>query len=302
LASEKAYPVLLDALMTSRTRLTFALIGALALAAPTVGAQATAAAAESHPLFTWEDAALAGGFIAGTVALRPVDEYFAQHLQTKFTQQNRFFQTTATTVRTIAEPGAFIIGGTLYVVGRASKQRNIADLGLHGTEAVIVGGLFAGVLKNVFGRARPFVKPAKDSVLFDANNWQIGRGLQGDQYRSFPSGHAVAAFAAAAAVVNETSRWWPGYQWLIGPAMYGGAGLVGVSRMYNNRHWASDVMLGAAIGTFAGNKVVRYFHRTNPDNKLDQWLLGTSLRPVDGGGHAFSWFFVPAPKTAHARR
>ena len=284
--------------MARKFRLLLALTSASMLVAPaTRGGAQTSTTPETHPLFTWEDAVLAGGFVVGTVALRPFDEYFAEHLQTKFAQQNRFFEGTATTVRTIAEPGAFIIGGTLYAVGRISKQQDIADLGLHGTEAVIVGGLVAGVLKNVFGRARPYVKPEKDSVQFDANNWQLGRGLRkGDAYRSFPSGHSVAAFAAAAAVVNETSRWWPGYQWLIGPAMFGGAGLVGVSRMYNNRHWASDVMMGAAIGTFAGNKVVRYFHRTNPDNKLDQWLLGTSLHPVEGGGQAFSWYLAPAPR------
>src|SRR5690348_13557121 len=185
-----------------------------------LGAQTTTSAPQNHALFTWADAALAGGFVVGTLALRPFDEYFAEHLQTKYTQQNRFFQGTASTVRTIAEPGAFVIGGTLYIVGRASKQHNIADLGLHGTEAVIVGSLFAGVLKDVFGRARPYVKPQKDSVPFDANDWQLGRGLRkGDSYRSFPSGHSVAAFAAAAAVVDETSRWWPSYQWLIGPAM-----------------------------------------------------------------------------------
>lgn len=275
----------------ARLRLSVALI----LIAPTLGAQ-TPPPPQTHPLFTWEDAALAGGLVVSTVALRPFDEYFATHLQTKYAQQNRFFQGTATTVRTIADPGAFIIGGTLYAVGRVSKQHNMADLGLHGTEAVIVGSLFAGVLKYSFGRARPYVKPAKDSVLFDANNWQFGRGLRkGDAYQSFPSGHSVAAFAAAAAVVNETSRWWPGYQWVIGPAMYGGAALVGVSRMYNNRHWSSDVAMGAAIGIFAGNKVVRYFHVSNPNSKHDQWLLGTSLHPADGGGQAFSWFFAPAP-------
>ena len=125
--------------MAPKLRLSVAMIGASMLVAPTMVAQTTTPAPQTHPLFTWEDAALAGGFVVGTVALRPVDEYFAEHLQTKYAQQNRFFQGTATTVRTIAEPGAFIIGGTLYAVGRISKQRNIADLGLHGTEAVIVG-------------------------------------------------------------------------------------------------------------------------------------------------------------------
>ena len=281
--------------MNLGTRLPAALIGATILASSQLAAQTTTS--PRVPLFTWEDAVLAGGFVAATVALRPVDEYLAEHFQTKYAQQNRFLQTTATGFRTIAEPGAFIIGGTLYAAGRLSKQKDMADLGLHGTEAVIVGGLFGGVLKDFFGRARPYVHPPTDSTGFKADDWQLGRGIKGgDMYRSFPSGHSVAAFAAAAAVANETSRWWPSWKWVIGPAMYGGAGLVGVSRMYNNRHWASDVMMGAALGTFAGNKVVRYFHRTNPDNKLDQWLLGTSLHPTAGGGQAFSWFIVPVPR------
>ena len=248
-------------------------------------------------LFTWEDAVLAGGFVAGTLALRPVDKHFASRLQNKYNQSNQFLQKTAVGFRTIAEPGAFIIGGTLYVAGRVSKQRDMADLGLHGTEAVIVGSVVSGVLKDFFGRARPFVHPPTDSTGFDPDNWQIGRGLKsGDSYRSFPSGHSVAAFAAAAAVVNETSRWWPSWKWVIGPAMYGGAGLVGVSRMYNNRHWASDVMMGAAIGTFAGNKVVRYHHRTNPGNKFDKWLLGTSITLAPSGGYSFSWLVAPLPR------
>jgi len=287
--------------MTSHFRFKIAAL-ALALVVP-VSARAQSDTLSHIPLFTWRDAVLAGGFLAGTVALRPVDEYFATHLQTKYAQQNRFFQSVSTVVRTIAEPGAFVIGGSLYVVGRASKQRNMADLGLHGTESVIIASVFAGVLKDSFGRARPFVHPPTDSTGYNSSDWQFGRGLtKGDNYRSFPSGHSVAAFAAAAAVANETVRWWPSMRWVIGPAMYGGAGLVGVSRMYNNRHWASDVMMGAAIGTFAGDKVVRYFHRSNPNSKLDQWLLGASLQPAPGGGFTHSLFLAPAPRVAPIRR
>jgi hypothetical protein len=36
--------------------------------------------------------------------------------------------------------------------------------------------------------------------------------------------------------------------------------------------------MGAAIGTFAGMKVVRY-HRTHPGNKVDKWFLGASADP-----------------------
>ena len=60
--------------------------------------------------------------------------------------------------------------------------------------------------------------------------------------------------------------------------MYGGATLVGASRIYNNAHWASDVALGAAIGTFTGLKVVRYSHQ-HPDNPIDRLLLGFQATP-----------------------
>jgi membrane-associated phospholipid phosphatase len=181
-------------------------------------------------------------------------------------------------VRTIAQPGSVIIGTSMYAVGRLSHDERLAEVGLRGTEALFIGAGFANVLKDSFGRARPYV----DTAGPNPNDWQLMRGLhRGGNYQSFPSGHTVAAFAAAAAVSAETSRWWPQLTYFgIGPVLYGGAVAVGASRMYENRHWASDVIMGAAIGTFAGTKVVRY-HRTHPSNKLDKWLLNASLSPSD---------------------
>jgi membrane-associated phospholipid phosphatase len=171
----------------------------------------------------------------------------------------------------------------MYATGRLARNERLAELGLYGTEALLVGEGVGSVLKDTFGRARPFV----DSTP-NPDNWQFFRGFtKGDKYRSFPSGHTVAAFAAAAAVSSETSRWWPNGIYVIGPTMYGGAALVGLSRMYENRHWASDVIMGAAIGTFAGTKVVRY-HRTHPGNPIDRWLLNVSASPSELGHITFS--------------
>ena len=279
---------------TSRTLALLVILSA-PLAPRTLSGQSTPPPQQlpNIPLFTRNDLWLAGAFVIGTVALRPTDESFARRLQNPNNHANKFFNGLATTVTDITEPGSFIIGASFYIFGRASKQKDVADLGLHGTEAIVVGSAFAMGLKGAFGRARPYVKPPTDSTGFNASSWQFGRGFAKEQYRSFPSGHTVAAFAAAAAVANESSRWWPEYKWIVGTAMYGGAALVGLSRMYNNRHWASDVMMGAAIGTFAGNKVVRYHHRTNPENKFDKWLLSASIAPSPQGGMAVSWSVMP---------
>jgi membrane-associated phospholipid phosphatase len=259
-------------------RVTWLAVVVLFAAQPAVSnAQTTTPPEEPHrSLFTWRDGLLAGGFVVGTIAIRPLDKSAAATFQSPAPQGKWYLQKAALGLNRIAVPGSVIIGTTMYAAGRFSGNRRLAQLGLHGTEALFVGEGVAVAMKYTFGRARPYV----DSVP-NPDNWQLFRGFRSDdKYRSFPSGHSVAGFAAAAAVTAETSIWWPEWVWLIGPTMYGGAALVGFARMYDNRHWASDVIMGAAIGTFAGNKVVRY-HRTNPGNRLDKWLLNASITPGD---------------------
>jgi len=232
----------------------------------------------NEPLFTLRDAAIAGGFAAATIAFFPLDKQAAHELQNPNTQANRFFKNASTGVELIASPGAYFIGGTLYVVGRLAGYERVMDLGWHGTEAVLIGETATNVLKGTLGRARPFV-----SADTNPRDFAFAGGFGNGNRSSFPSGHTTTAFAAAAAVTAETSRWWPQSKWIVGPAMYGGATLVGLSRMYHNRHWGSDVALGAAIGTFSGRKVVEYAHR-HPHNVFDRAMLHTTLAPTSGGG------------------
>jgi membrane-associated phospholipid phosphatase len=251
-------------------------LAAFGLAAP---AAAQTDAGSPRSVFTWRDGVLAGGFIVGTLAIRPLDKSAANALQTPDRQRNQWFQRGAKFVRIVAQPGSTVIGLTMYGAGRAVRSERLAEVGLRGTEALVIGSLTGTVLKDFFGRARPFV----DTSGPNPDDWQIDRGFRrGDRYQSFPSGHTTAAFAAAAAVSAETSQWGPALTYFgIGPVMYGGAAAVGLSRMYNNRHWASDVIMGAAIGTFAGLKVVRY-HRAHPDSRFDKALLDVSWNPATG--------------------
>ncbi|MEO8335145.1 MAG: phosphatase PAP2 family protein [bacterium] len=261
----------------------------LALAATVVrSASAQADSTKSFgPLFTRADALLAGSVIIGTLFAQRLDDHYAARLQDSSTQANKKLQRLATFVRTTAAPGALLIGTTMYAVGRITKEERLAELGLHGTEALLIGELTGGIIKGFVGRQRPYVRPR------NPHSYGFLRGFGGgDQYRSFPSGHTVAAFAAASAVTSQTSNWWPNSRILIGTAMYGGAALTGISRMYDNRHWASDVIVGAGIGTFAGLKVVR-FNNSHSGNKLDTWLLSASITPNGDGGHALRWSLMP---------
>jgi membrane-associated phospholipid phosphatase len=233
-------------------------------------------------LFKHRDLVTLGAWTAATIALIPLDKQLARELQDSSVQANHFLRNASHGVEVIASPGAYYIGGSLYLIGRIAHLPRVADLGWHGTEAVMMGELTSYAIKGLVGRARPFV------TIDDPDDFKFGRGFGSSEWRSFPSGHATTAFAAAAVVTDETTLWWPKSTWIIGPLMYGGATMVGLSRIYHNRHWASDVAVGALIGTFSGKKVVLASH-SNPKNVIDRVMLGGVIQPSEFGTVNVGW-------------
>ena len=70
----------------------------------------------------------------------------------------------------------------------------------------------------------------------------------GSAANSFPSGHTANAFFGATILAKEYSD----KNILIAIGGYTVATATGVLRMTNNRHWASDVLVGAGIGIISG--------------------------------------------------
>jgi len=169
--------------------------------APTVTPKDTANKAQNQTLFTYRDALLAGGFAVLTVIMFPADEAIAKHLTDSSLTSNRFFQHSANGLEGITAPGAYIIGGGLYVFGRVSKKPNVADLGWHGLESVVLATAITGVLKGTMGRARPFVTNDTNPA-----NFQLFGGFGDADRQSFPSGHTTTAFAVASSITSETRR------------------------------------------------------------------------------------------------
>jgi membrane-associated phospholipid phosphatase len=218
-------------------------------------------------LFETRDLYWAAGFAAVTAAAVPFDRQIAQVSQRPALQANRILSHGSVGARLLGSPGAIVLGSVVYGAGRVSGHRNVARLGLHTAESVFIGDMITGSVKMIAGRKRPYAS-------FDnPRNFRLFRGLKGDSVRSFPSGHTTSAFAAAAAATAETGYLWKGSKPLVGAVLFGAAGIVGVSRMYNNAHWASDVVVGAAIGSFVGWKVTRYGHE-HPTNDIDNFFLG----------------------------
>jgi len=78
----------------------------------------------------------------------------------------------------------------------------------------------------------------------------------GSGYNSFPSGHTAQAFAAATFLNEEYKDRLPWMPY----AAYGLASSVGLMRMANNRHYVSDVLLGAGLGILS-MKVAYWTHQ-----------------------------------------
>lgn len=223
----------------------------------------------------------AGLVALGIVAVSQLDEPLARRFQRPALHGNRGLAATSSVVRTLGDPGALILSAGTYALGRLTKRDGVADLGLHATEAIVVSGVASGLLKFAVGRARPYLAPTEPGEFGPGGDeFRPGRGLGG--YTSFPSGHTTAAFAAASAMSAELGRMNPRAGRIATPLLYGGATLVAVSRVYDNKHWVSDVVMGAAVGTFVGRRVVAWQH-SHPGNRLDLWLLPTSIAPSTRG-------------------
>lgn len=262
--------------------LLFPLVFAVPAASPAL-AQARDTTTKAPSFFTSRDAILFAGLAGLALAMDPLDVHFAHQLQDPSNQQNRFLHRMATTFRLMGQPAPQIIGVGLYGVGRLTHNVKIERLAVHGVEAMMLGTVVTTGVKFVAGRARPSADPNKHL------GFTLFKGFKGYDFQSFPSGHATTAFSVASAATAEYSHWadeWhsPSYtKLLVGGVLYGGATLVGISRMYNNAHWASDVATGALVGTFAGIKTVRYNYR-HPGNRVERWLV--KLQVVPGQGHA----------------
>jgi membrane-associated phospholipid phosphatase len=154
-------------------------------------------------------------------------------------------------VYTLAAFGAY---GFIF---RNKKMQNTTLLA---TQAYITGASVESVLKFLTGRERPYIYDStkvQASPAFHGPLYVSPRDVNGKKlYSSFPSGHTTVAFAAATVFALEYKHrpWIPIF-------CYSVATLIGVSRITENKHWATDVLAGAGLGYLVGRQVVNNYHR-----------------------------------------
>ena len=181
----------------------------------------------------WIPTAAVLGVTAGLIALDPVEGRYFRNA-TSYSGFNRVFSSNTTAL------GTLIVPLSLYGIGLARKDSKMKTTALLAGEAVANAEILTTVLKDADHRLRPIAVPANGNY---SDTWfeDSTRPLRSNG--SFPSGHSIAAFSVATII----SRRYGNHHWVPFVA-YGGAALVGFSRMTLSAHFASDVFVGGVLG------------------------------------------------------
>jgi membrane-associated phospholipid phosphatase len=152
------------------------------------------------------------------------------------------------------------LGGGMFLLGHYATNDQERETGLLSGEAGIDAFLDTEVLKYAFARQRPFTGT-------DRGYFFHGGG-------SFPSQHAAISWAIASVIAHE----YPGP--LTQLAVYGLATGVDAARFVGHEHWASDLLVGSALGWYTGRQVFRSrSHYSNAE--VAQW--GTFNKAEEAG-------------------
>ncbi len=137
------------------------------------------------------------------------------------------------TVETAAGPiWSSVFVASMFTAGRFAHDTRFRAMTYDMADAAIVNFGYTELIKVTVRRERP----------------------DGQDNQSFPSGHTSNAFALAAVAERH-------YGWKVGAPAYLLAGLVGASRIEEDRHYLSDVVAGATLGFIVGRTVVRVNNR-----------------------------------------
>ena len=178
----------------------------------------------------------------------------------------------------IANTGKYIsnFGGIYEIVGLAAfggygfitNNDKIKTTTLLATQAYMAAGAVESVTKFISGRTRPsyYTTDEEAEPRFLGPFSKTAVNSSGKKvYSSFPSGHTTVAFAAATVFALEYKD-----KPVIPIIAYSAATMIGLSRIIENKHWSTDVLVGAALGFLTGKEVVNNYHRYSKLKAPDQ--------------------------------
>jgi len=196
-----------------------------------------------------KDRVLWGATGASLIALMPtynsrrsLDEKWSAGIERDNPMYGTFFKRV-----TLLGDGKVLFGASLatYGVSSLTDSPRAQRFSARWVEALVDTSLWITAMKVLAGRNRP-QKADPESEFAGPTGYFKNQGVNS----SFPSGHTALAFATAAVFTRESDN----NPWVGIPA-YLVAGGVGFSRMYVEKHWLSDVLIGAVLGHSIGTLV-----------------------------------------------
>lgn len=196
---------------------------------------------------------------AGVAALFLIDEPVQEFMQRN---QSDSADDVATFATRFHHKDVFLVSsGAAMSLGLAFRKPEVAEAGVQILAAYALSSGMMIATKWTFGRNRPSETP-DDVTSF---NW-----FDGGSFSAFPSGAAAVTFSLATTLSDAIEE--PAVTVLL----YTGATLNSWARVYTDRHWLSDVALGALYGITAA-KIV------NGRWRLFGWKPPTVGIAADGG-------------------
>lgn len=205
---------------------------------------------------------IAGAVVGITTALIIADEDIDEWARTLKEKHNWINKTSPVVTQFGGRVGIYSLIAT-GLISAAFKNEKGVQTSLLASQAVINSGITGYIIKNITGRERP--KAAYIYSQQDGGKWNgpFGRYTQtlpykrsGFAFDAFPSGHTATAFSIATVFATQ-------YKDIKGVPFfcYTAATAVGISRLTEHEHWASDVFAGALLGYLSGKQVVRHFNK-----------------------------------------
>ncbi len=177
-----------------------------------------------------DDFIKAGAFAGGTALLVLADEDVAHYFRKQGQKVPQEWHHAGWYMGKPQYNYTFSLG--LYAAGLLTKNTKIRRTGVVIITAATTGGLLQTVLKSAIGRARPGT--GVGNMSFDPFSKSEG-------YHSFPSGHSILSTTVFYALSKQFSSPW------VKAGFYTAGLLTPVSRMWEDAHWISDVVVGAGI-------------------------------------------------------
>lgn len=195
----------------------------------------------SEQIWTSQETQIAWGLVLGTATFSFLDEPLRHQLQKN---RSDLLHDLSNSIEAVGHPlTTLAIGGAVWGIGYWQKKSDLKETGLLSLQAVAASQAACLLGKLAFGRTRP----DDHDDAFDFHPLSLK-----DDQTSLPSAHTAGAFALAAVLSRRSHDPYAPYLY------YGLASAVGLSRLYQDKHWLSDVVAGALIGELAAHLVLNH--------------------------------------------